>query len=113
MQKKLGAGYRIEGYFPQGFTVPPWPTDSAGTARMVVPVNGASVSFHFAKHYHPNPPHPKRNEILDLWATGKLTGTQIAKQLGLRTGAQVTALVSSAREGGDKRAVRRHRMTES
>lgn len=106
LQKKLGAVWKIEGYFPNGFTAPPRPTGSNTMQRILIQPSVASTMSR--PRYYPNPPHPKREEVLDLWVLG-ISSSKIAAQLGLKTGEQVTSMVSTAREAGDKRAVRRHR----
>ena len=48
----------------------------------------------------------KREDVLDLWAMGRMTSFEIAASLSLSRG-RVTAYVSEAREVGDPRAKRR------
>ena len=50
--------------------------------------------------------HPKREEILDLWAAG-MTASNIARRLGIGNKEWASNIIKRARVSGDIRAVRR------
>ena len=127
LQARLGPGYDIEGYYPNGFRTPPWPAGVAHVPRIVLPHGPAPTLFFKNRQNRPRQPEAithmpvqsvaeadkrtpnhryDQERVLDMWNAG-MPGPEIGRALGLHGRHTAAQIVSRARRRGDPRAWRR------
>lgn len=96
LQEKLGCGYAIQDYFPQGYhDRPAWPMELSGKKHMPPSLK--------PKQYSPK--KEKSDDILDLWGEGK-TAPEIRELIHCSPG-MIQNVLAKARKAGDPRAMSR------
>lgn len=117
LQVKLGVGYRLIGYYPNGYRVNQPVSEIAPIEPVseVAPIDPAPVASNEPVLAAPSKRAPGRprtrydhEQILDLWAAG-YTGPEIGQKLRMSNWRRVGEILTAARERGDPRAKRRSR----